>query len=197
MYLNQERKWKIKLYNTLKNRRPAGIWKICCWTHILAWINCCSIVFHQVLVLDGSLQYVQCGPYAEILQIFLFFSMIWYCQVQSPALSKRQDVRWCNFRWSIPLSIDRVWESSIDKVISTPSCSYCICNRYCQNHRRLSPNFLLLVWFYTVEFNRLPWSNDKMYDGVVFADRFRYPSTIFGNWVLIGLSRLLHAHIAH
>ena len=36
-----------------------------------------------------------------------------------------------------------------------------------------------------------------MYDDVVFADRFRYPLTMFGNPVWTGLSRLLHAHITY
>ena len=36
-----------------------------------------------------------------------------------------------------------------------------------------------------------------MYDAVVFADRFRCQLTVFGIRVLIGLSRLLHAHIAY
>ena len=103
-----ERKWHIKLYNALKTKRPVGVWKICCCIHILAGIYCISIVFHKVLVLNGSLQYVKCAPYAQIRQIFLLFSMIWYWRVQSPAVSKRQDVRWCDFRWSIPLSIDYV-----------------------------------------------------------------------------------------
>ena len=150
------------------------------------------------MVLDGSLQDVQCAPYAAILQIFQLFSMIWYCRVQSPAVSKQQDVGWCSFRWLIPLSIDYVWESVIDRVISTPSCSYCIRNRYCQNHRRfLCRISYCLVWFDIVEFNRLPCSNDKMYDDVVFADRFRYSTTMFGKHILIGLSRLLHANIAY
>ena len=35
-----------------------------------------------------------------------------------------------------------------------------------------------------------------MYDDAVFPDRFRYQLTMFGIRVLIGLSRLLHAHIA-
>ena len=39
--------------------------------------------------------------------------------------------------------------------------------------------------------------NDKIYDDVVFADRFRYPLAMVGIRVLIGLSRLLHAHIAY
>ena len=40
---------------------------------------------HTSLVLDGSLHYLQCVPYAEILQIVLLFSMIWNCRIQSPA----------------------------------------------------------------------------------------------------------------
>ena len=36
-----------------------------------------------------------------------------------------------------------------------------------------------------------------MYDGVAFADRIHYRLTIFGDRVLIWLSRLLHAHIAY
>ena len=36
-----------------------------------------------------------------------------------------------------------------------------------------------------------------MYDDVLFADRFRYPMTMFGNRVLIGLSLLLPAHISY
>ena len=36
-----------------------------------------------------------------------------------------------------------------------------------------------------------------MYGDVVFADRFRHSLTMFGNLVLIVLSRLLHAHIAY
>ena len=60
----------------------------------------------MLLVLDGSLHYVLCVPYAAILQIFLLFSMILYCRIQLPAVYKQRDVRWCGFRWSIPLSID-------------------------------------------------------------------------------------------
>ena len=36
-----------------------------------------------------------------------------------------------------------------------------------------------------------------MYDAIVLADRFRYQLTVFGIPVLIGLSQLLHAHIAY
>ena len=110
---------------------------------------------------------------------FLFFRMILYCRVQSPAVSKPHYVPWCGLGWSLPLSIDYVWESYIDRIISTPSCSYCIWNWYCQNHHRILPNSLLFAWFDTVEFNRLPCSNNKMYDVIVFDDRFRYQLTIF------------------
>ena len=126
------------------------------------------------------------------------YCLAWFDTVDfKPVLSKRQDVRWCNFRWSIPLSIDYIWKSGIDKVISTPSCSYCIWNRYCQNHRRILPNFLLFCMITYGWIQSPAVQMNKMYADVVFADRFRYPLTIFGYRVLIGLSRLLHAHIAY
>ena len=57
--------------------------------------------------------------------------------------------------------------------------------------------FYCLEWFDTVEFNRLLCPDNEMHDDVVFADRFRCQLTMFGIHVLIGLSRLLHAHIAY
>ena len=48
-----------------------------------------------------------------------------------------------------------------------------------------------------LNFNSLPCSNNKMCDDVVFPDRFRYQLTMFGIAVMIGLSRLLPAHIAY
>ena len=107
-----------------------GIWKICCWIHIRDWIYRRCIVIHTSLVLDGSLHYVQCVPYAEFLQIFLLFSMIWNCRIQSPAVSKQRDARGCGFGCSISISIGYLWSACIDMAISTPSCSYCIWNRY-------------------------------------------------------------------
>ena len=98
----------IKLYNTRKTSRAAGIWKICCWIHILAWINHSCIVINKLLVLDGSLHYVQCVPHAQILQIFLLFSMIWYCRIQLRVFSKQ--------RTMMRLSIGYVCNSSIDRV---------------------------------------------------------------------------------
>ena len=128
---------------------------------------------------------------------FPIFCMIWYFIVQSPAVSKRQDVRWCSFRWSIPLWIGDVWHSCIDRAISHHWRSYCKWNRYCQNHRSILPNFPLFAWFDTVEFNCQPCSNNKMYDDTVFPDRFRYQLTKFEDCILIGLFRLLGTHIAY
>ena len=81
--------------------------------------------------------------------------------------------------------------------ISILSCSYCICNRYLQNHRSILSNLLLFAWFDTREFNRLPCSNNKIYDDADFADRFRYQLAMFGIRVLIWLPWVLHAHIAY
>ena len=53
-----------------------------------------------------------CGNSAD----FLLFSMIWFCRIQLPAVSKPRDVRWCGFRWSIFLSIDYVWKTSIHRL---------------------------------------------------------------------------------
>ena len=55
--------------------------------------------------------------------------LLWYARIQSSAMFKQQDIRWCGFRWSIPLSIGYVRNSDIDMAILTPSCSFCIYNR--------------------------------------------------------------------
>ena len=132
-----------------------------------------------------------------ILQTFLLFSMIWYCRIQSPVMSKQQDIRRCGFYWFYSAINCLCWNSRIDRAISTTSCSYCIWYRYRQNHRSILPNFLLFAWFDTLEFNRLPCSNKMMYDDAVFADRFCYQLTMFGIRLLIGLSRLHHALIKY
>ena len=134
---------------------------------------------------------------AEILQIFLLFSGIWNCRIQSPAVSKQRDVRWSGFRYSIPISIGYHWNACIDMAISSPSCSYCIWKKYRQNHRSIIPNFLLFALFDMLEFNRQPWSNNKIYDDAVFADRFRYHLIMIGMCTLIRLSQLLNTHIAY
>ena len=185
MYQTLSRKWNIKLNNTRKTSRLPGIWKICCWIHIPDGIYRSCIVIHKSLVLDGSLHYLHCVTYAAILPIFILFSMIWYCRIQSTAVSKERDVRWCAFRCSMPLALDYVRNSCIDMDISTPSCSYCIWNGYCQNHRSIFPNFVLFAWFDTLELNRLPCSNNKIYDDADFADRFRYQLAMFGIRLLI------------
>ena len=87
--------------------------------------------------------------------------------------------------------------SSIDMAILTPSCSYCIYNRWCQNHRNIPPNFLLFAWFYTVDFNRRRCSNNRMYDDMVFNDRFWYQLTMFEVCIFTLLSRLHDTHIAY
>ena len=125
------------------------------------------------------------------------FLLFWYGWIQSPAASKRHDVRWRSFCWSIPLQIGNVWDSYIVWIISTPSSAYCIWNRHCRNHRRnCRSSFLLFACFATVEFNRLLCPNEKMYDDMVCADWFRYQLSMFEVCTLIGLSRLLDTHIA-
>ena len=47
---------------------------------------------------------------------------------------KKQDVRLCGLRWSIPISIDYDWGEYTDRVISTPWYSFCIWNSYITNH---------------------------------------------------------------
>ena len=133
-----------------------------------------------------------CGNSAD----FLLFSMILYCRIQLAVVYKQRDVRRCSLSWSISPSIDYVWNSSIDRTISTPSCSYCVWNRYFQNHSNILPNFLLIEWFDMLEFNRLPCTNNKMHDDAVYANRFRYQLTIFEVIVFIRLSRLLDTHVA-
>ena len=128
----------------------------------------------------------------------IFNCLAWFVTIEFNAC--RDQTTRCTmmpFPLIIPLSIDYVWNSSVDGAISTPSYSYCIWNRYYQNHRSILPNFLLFAWFDTLEFNRLPCSNNKMCDDAVFADRFRYQLTMFGIRILMWLSRLLHAHIAY
>ena len=72
------------------------------------------------------------------------------------------------------------------------------CNTCDVTHmRQFCRLFYCFAWFDTVEFNRLPCTNDKMYNDVVFSDRLRHQLTVFGIDVLIVLSRLLHSHIAY
>ena len=59
-----------------------------------------------------------------------------------------------------------------------------------------SADFLLCVWFDSVDFNHLQCPNEKMYD-VVFADRFRYELARFRIDVLVWLSRIVRSHVAY
>ena len=61
--------------------------------------------------------------HAEILQISLFLSLIWYVKFNR-----------------LPCSNDKIYDDEvlcIARAISTFSCSYRIWNSYCQNHRRI------------------------------------------------------------
>ena len=142
---------------------------------------------------------ITCNVYhmRHFCKFFLLFGMILYCRIQLPVVYKQRDVRRCSFRWSIPPSFDYVWNSSIDMAMSTPSCSYCVWNRYFQNHSSILSNLLLIAWFDTHEFSRLPCSNNKMNDDAVYANRFRYQLTMFEVFIFIRLSRLLDTHIAY
>ena len=59
-------------------------------------------------------------------------------------------------------------------------CSYCICNRFWQNHRSIIPNFLLFAWFDTLEFNGLSCSKNKIYRWCGF--RWSIPQSIGYVW---------------
>ena len=61
-----------------------------------------------------------------------------------------------------------------------------------------SADFLLfrMIWYCRIQLNAVSKQQD-VHDNAVFADRFRYQSTMFGIRILIGQSRLLHAHIAY
>ena len=127
------RKWNIKHYNTRKARRSAGIWKICCWMHFLAWINYSCVIIHMLLELDGSLH--TCTIYHMRQFCSFFYCLAWFDTVEfMPAVSKQRAVRWCGRRGSIPLSIDYVWSVHIDRAISTPWYTCCIWNSYIKNH---------------------------------------------------------------
>ena len=115
----------------------------------------------------------------------------------SSAVSKRQEIRCCRVgRW-IQLSIGCLnfayWLGYLDcfmlimhmkQILPKPS----------QHSRRISCWF---AWIDTLEFIRLPGPNDKIYDDVVFAERFRYQLTMYEAYILIWQLRLLDTHIAY
>ena len=70
-------------------------------------------------------------------------------------------------------------------------------NRYCQNHRSITLNFLLFAWYDIVEFNRRSCPYNKIYDDAVFVDCFWYQLTMLLVFILIGLFRLLDTNVAY
>ena len=116
-----------------------------------------------------------CGKFCRFFYCLAWFYTVEFIRLPCPNNEMYDDAVFADrFRYQFS-----VWNSSTDRAVSIPSCSYCIWNRYFQNHRSILPNFLLFARFYTVDFNRLPCSNNKMYDDVVFDDRFRYQLTMF------------------
>ena len=161
---------------------------MCSWMHILAWISHSCIVIHKLLVLDGSLHYVQCLPYAAILQIFLLFSMTWYCRIQLPGVSKQPNIRWCGFWWSIPLSVDYVWFSSIDRLsgllhahiayeIGTAKIVAALC--------RIS--IVCMIWYRWIQFSAMFKRHDERWCGF----RWSIPISIDYVWSVY-IDRAIH-----
>ena len=70
----------------------------CCIDRVISTLSCSYCLWNR-----------NCRNHCWILSNFLLFCMIWYGWLQSPAVYKRQNVRWYGFRWSIPISIDYVW----------------------------------------------------------------------------------------
>ena len=68
---------------------------------------------------------------------------------------------------------------------------------YCVPYMAILQIFLLFSMTWYVYFNRLPCSNDKMYNDHVFAYRFLLQMTTFVKCTLIWVSLLLHAIIAY
>ena len=140
--------------------------------------------YHAHIVCDIAITKIT----AEFRRISHCFGMIWHGWIQSPAVSKRYDIRWPNFGQPIPLSIDYFWNFCIGNSISTPSCSYCVWNSCCQNHSRNLPNFplfsmILCGW---IQSSAVRKRQDARC--AVFAGLFRYQWTMFEIRLLIGLS---------
>ena len=93
--------------------------------------------------------------------------------------------------------IGQVWNATIDRAISTRSCSNCVCNSYCQNHHRNLPNFpwLSMIWYGWIQSYAASRRQDVQY--WIFFRRFRYQLAMVSIPILIGLSWLLHAHIPY
>ena len=108
--------------------------------YVLMWIS-------QLSCSDCKLNnYFQ--NYSRNLLNFTLLSMIWSGWMQWSAEPKRQVVPWRSFRWSVPLSIDYVWNWNFAKAIWTPACSYCAWNSCIQNHSGKLQDFPLfsMIW---------------------------------------------------
>ena len=134
-----------------------------------------------------------CGNFND----FSIFSMIWYCRVQSPAVSKPQDVRWRSFRWSNPLSNAYVCESCVDRItrflrahIAYEIDTAKIISEFC----RISYCLYDLIRLNSIVCHV---QTTRCTDDIVFARRFRYQLTMFVVSVFIRLSQLIDIHIAY
>ena len=127
---------------------------------------------------------------------FFFYCLAWFDTVKFNRLLCPDNEMYDDavFADRFRYQIDYVRNSYIDMAISTHSCSYCIWNRYVQHHRSILPSFLLFAWFDTVEFNRLPRSNNKMYDDVLFDD-WLIPISIDYVWSVHIDSLILILHV--
>ena len=75
---------------------------------LIGYLDSFMIMLHMKGILPKSSQH-----FTE----FSIVSMIWYGWIQSSAMFEQQDIRWCHFRWSIPISIDYVWSMYIDRAM--------------------------------------------------------------------------------
>ena len=134
------------------------------WVHILVWNYRSCIVILKALVLDDSLQYVQCVPYPEILQIFLLICMIWYCwnmRLPCPKDKRYDDVVFADrFLYQLALFDNRIliglsWVLHADNAYEIDTSK--IIAAFCWTSH-------CFAWFDTVEFIRLPCPTEKTYD---------------------------------
>ena len=141
------------------------------------------------------MHYLQCVPYAAIcrfLYCLAWFDTVEFNRLPCPNNKMHDDTVFADrfpcqlskFRIRILIGLSRIFHDHIAYKIDSA-----------KNDRSILSNFLFFAWFDTLEFNRLPCSNIKMYDDAVFADRLRNRLTRFGIVVLIELSRLIHTHI--
>ena len=170
---------------------------MCCWRHFLAWINHSSIAIHKLLVLDGSLHYVQCVTYAEFCRYF--YCLAWFGTVEYNCLpcpnnevyddavfADRFHCQLTMFGIRVLIGLSLHHHAHIADEIDTAKIIAACCRISC-----------CFAWFDTVEFNRLTRPNNKMYEDVVFDYRFPYRWAMLEVYLLTGLSRLLDIHIAY